>query len=448
MLPSFRASIFALAASALPALPALAQQLPPIKPLGTIVARSTEEMGSVAIALPMPEGRVLVNDILKHRVLMFDSTLTNVTVVADSTSSTANAYGNRSGGLIAYRGDSALFVDPASMSMLVIDPAGKIARVMSAPRPTDVAFLVGGPNGFPAFDAKGRLVYRGQTRFAFAPAKSGSGPSVPDFPDSAAIVRFDLTTRTLDTAAFFRIPKIKMSVSQDANGRMMISSQFNPIPTVDDWAVLNDGTIAVVRGNDYHIDWIGADGTVTSSAKVPYDWQRLDDDGKMALLDSAKAAMEKARETAQARANANGPIAAGDRAANAATEMTIVTRVGAGSGAPPARGDAAGRGNGAPGQIQLPPINMVPISELADYRPAFSTASARGDRDGNLWVRTTSPVGDAGPVYYVINRDAQVVARLQVPEGRLVAGFGPNGEVYLSVRDAEGNVHLERARVK
>ena len=90
-----------------------------------------------------------MNDIIGRRVLMFDSSLANVTVVADTTSATANAYGVRPGGLIAFRGDSTLFVDPASLSMLLIDPNGKIARVMSAPRAQDVGFLVGGPFGNP-----------------------------------------------------------------------------------------------------------------------------------------------------------------------------------------------------------------------------------------------------------------------------------------------------------
>src|SRR5574342_573475 len=119
-----------------------AQSLPPVRPLGATVARSTEPMGTVTTAVALPGGKVLVNDILKRRVLLLDSTFTQVTVVADSTSSTANAYGVRPGGLLSYRGDSVLFVDPASMSMLVVNTEGRITRVMSAPRPQDVGFLV------------------------------------------------------------------------------------------------------------------------------------------------------------------------------------------------------------------------------------------------------------------------------------------------------------------
>ena len=96
----------------------------------------------------------------------------------------------------------------------------------------------------------------------------------------------------------------------------------------------------------------------------------------------------------------------------------------------------------------MPPINMVNADSLPDYRPAFTAGSARGDLDGNLWVRTTSPVGNAGPIYFVINKKGEVIDRVQLPESRVLAGFGKNGDVYLSVRDAEGNVRVERAKIR
>ena len=43
-----------------------AQTLPPIRPLGATVARSTEPMGTVTTAVTLPGGKVLVNDILKR----------------------------------------------------------------------------------------------------------------------------------------------------------------------------------------------------------------------------------------------------------------------------------------------------------------------------------------------------------------------------------------------
>jgi hypothetical protein len=432
---------YILLASALTAAPAFSQSLPPVRPIGATVARSTEPMGSVSTAIALPGGKVLVNDILKRRVLLLDSTFTEVTVVADSTSSTANAYGGRTGGLLSYRGDSALFVDPSSMSMLVISSEGKITRVMSAPRPQDVNFLIGGPNGSPGFDAGGRLVYRANPRITRMTGSRGGagGPMLPDFPDTVPVVRFDLGTRTLDTAGFFRINRPNMTVTQTASGGMMVTSTVNPVPTVDDWALLSDGTIAFVRGTDYSIDWVRPDGSRQSTGKVPYEWQRLDDDGKFALLDSARKALEAARERARAGMAADGPAGA---------EITMRMAVTAGA-APPARGGGGGGAPGAPGaRLELPPINMIDADKLPDYRPAFTAGSARGDLDGNLWVRTTSPVGNAGPIYFIINTKGEVIDRVQLPEGRLIAGFGKNGDVYMALRDAEGNARVERAKVR
>jgi hypothetical protein len=71
----------------------------------------------------LPDGRVFVNDNNNRRVLLFDPALKTFTVVADSTAATATAFSGRIGGLITYRGDSTIFADPSSLSMLVIDPA-------------------------------------------------------------------------------------------------------------------------------------------------------------------------------------------------------------------------------------------------------------------------------------------------------------------------------------
>src|SRR5438105_2121907 len=227
----------------------LAQSLPPIRQIGPVTAVAKEPLGAVSTLRSLSDGRILVNDILGRRVVMFDSSLAGVTVVADTTSATANAYGVRPGGLIAYRGDSTLFVDPASLSMLLIDPNGKIARVMSAPRAQDVGFLVGGPFGNPGFDPNGRLVYRAPPNFAaLAPRPGANGvPQFPTPPDSAAIVRFDLTTLKIDTATWFKTPKFNLTISQAPDGGIRVITTTNPLPQDDDWALLPDGTIPLVR---------------------------------------------------------------------------------------------------------------------------------------------------------------------------------------------------------
>jgi hypothetical protein len=399
----------------------LAQSLPPIRQLGPVTAVAKEPLGAVSSVRHLPDGRVLVNDILGRRVVMFDSSLATVTVIADTTSATANAYGPRPGGLIAYRGDSTLFVDPASLSMLLIDPNGKIVRVMSAPRAQDVGFLVGGPFGSPGFDAKGRLIYRAPPNFmAMRQQRGSSGSRQPEFPnppDSAALVRFDLATRKVDTVTFFKTPKLNMNVTQSPEGGIRVMSTVNPLPQGDDWALLPDGTIALVRTKDYHVDWLDTEGTITTSPKIPFAWERLTDEAKVAFIDSAKVAIEKARASGQA--------------GGTGITVTTVTAVGAGGGAP-----------GGP----LPPLTMISPSELPDYKPAFAPGSTRADAEGNLWIRTSQNV-NAIPVYNVVNRKGELIDRVQLPQNRFLAGFGPGGVVYLAVREGR-TARLEKSRVK
>ena len=72
------------------------------------------------------------------------------------------------------------------------------------------------------------------------------------------------------------------------DGKRVVTTIIQPVPSQDSWAVLSDGTIAFVRARDYHIDWILPDGTKTSTAKLPFDWKRLTDEDKQKLADSAK----------------------------------------------------------------------------------------------------------------------------------------------------------------
>src|SRR5215467_11855969 len=140
---------------------ARAQQLPPVRPLGPIERVSTEPMRAATTAVALSDGRVYVNDVANRRILLFDSTLSHAQAVADSTSVTAKAYGARPGTLFAFRGDSALFVDPASGSMLVLGPDGRIDRVIAMPtRPgAPVApFVFDVLAGVPGFDRRSRLV--------------------------------------------------------------------------------------------------------------------------------------------------------------------------------------------------------------------------------------------------------------------------------------------------
>jgi len=422
-----------------------AQQRPPIRQLGAVTGKSAEALGAVGGVRQLANGKVLVNDVAKRRVLMFDPSLATFTVIADSTSATANAYSGRIGGLIGYRGDSTIFVDPTSLSMLVLDGTGKVARVISVPRPQDAMSLA---TGGAAFDASGHLVYRAPPNFGRPNIGANGAFTPPEIPDSAAIVRIELASRKLDTLGFIKTPKIKFDVTRSDNGNMRITSQINPLPVVDDWAVLSDGSVAFVRGKDYHVDFTNVDGTKTSATKLPFDWQRMTDDDKSAFIDSLKAA--RARQGANAttialggRGAAEGAAAAG-MAGGGAPQMVIIGGPGGPGGGGPGGGPNV---RGGPGGANGPnmELNFVPASDLPDYKPPFFANSVRADAQGNLWIRTipTSKVA-GGPVYDVVNRKGELVDRVQVPVDRTIIGFGADGTVYLSARNGT-STYLERA---
>jgi hypothetical protein len=423
-----------------------AQERPPIRQIGPVTAASTEPLGEFITVRHLSNG-VLVNDVRNRRLLMFDSTLSRATVIADTTPATGNAYGGRTAGLIAYRGDSSLFVDPQSMSMQVVDPGGKITRTMAIPRSQDAMVLGNTMLGTPAFDANGRLVYRGMPRPQFAMRQGGGGGggaggfTPPEAPDSIPVVRIDLSSRQLDTLGFTKVPKPKVDVQRDDNGRVNVQVTFNPLPVIDDWAVLSDGSVAFVRGRDYHIDWVRPDGSRSSSPKMPFDWQRLTDEDKIAFMDSLKAARQRMAANAPTQTPVPGPGGGGVAGGGAGGDRIVIL----GGGGPGGPG-----GPGAPGGMNREPTFVSP-SELPDYKPAFFANSARGDEDGNLWIRTipTKPVA-GGPVYDVINVKGELVDRVQLPKDRTIVGFGVDNVVYMLAREATPGAisKLEKARAK
>ena len=179
------------------------------------------------------------------------------------------------------------------------------------------------------------------------------------------------------------------------------------VPARDDWAVLTDGSVAFVRGHDYHIDWIRPDGTVTSSPKLPFDWQRLAEESKTHADEAARLA---GLPTYQAR------------------------RGGAGVGG----GDSV-----RVGQM------LKDIKTLMTGLTAMVATSVIPDLDGNLWILPTAwaPVAKGALTYDVVNRNGELFQRVRMPEGRSVAGFGRGGVLYLVSGDRTSGFYLEQTRL-
>lgn len=93
-------------------------------------------------------------------------------------------------------------------------------------------------------------------------------------------------------------------------------------------------------------------------------------------------------------------------------------------------------------------FDFPPLKDLADYEPSVSPGSVKADLDNRLWiVPRTAVVGGGGLRCDVVDRDGELVDRVQFPKGRALAGFGPGGVVYMLNTDGKTSV-LERATVK
>lgn len=430
-------SLFALASCAF-ALSAHAQtqQSIPIVALPASSAKTAEPLMAVLGIREVAGGKVLINDAGRRQLKLFDTTLATFTVTLDSTSGITNAYGPARVPLLPYLGDSSLFADLPSSTLRVIGPNGLVARSISLPNPRDLGAFAGASS---SVDSKGRLLYRGPVPMA---ATTPLMVPLEQRADSAPILRADLDTRAIDT-----IGRVKQrdgaGVFNDQSdpAKPKFVTTINPLPSLDEWAVLSNGSIALIRGFDYHIDFIHPDGSKNSTGKLPFDWKRLTDEDKQGLIDSAKAAAE----AAAAQRAAAGPGAAGGRGGGDAAGRAVAV-----TGAVAAGGGMRGGGAGGPGG---PPPQMVtvylPLDKITDYYPAIRPGAAMADRDGNLWILpTTSGRSQSGElVYDVINVKGELYQRVRLPLGRSIAGFGKGGVIYMMSGDRTNGFFLERTRL-
>lgn len=283
-------------------------------------------------------------------------------------------------------------------------------------------------------------------------------------PDSVPIVRVDFDSRKADTVTFVKVPKNETQMTRGEDGQMRFTIKINPLPQADDWALLADGTVAVMRVLDYHVDYYAPDGKHIASEKLPYDWKQITEEDKTKLVDSLKVMASAAMGR---NGNANGPM-----------------------------------------RMQIEPIAA---DRLPDFYPPVRQGSSIADRDGNLWVLpTTSSLsaqlaaqmggmgggmmggGRGGPpggapgaapggapgaagapgaprdttgrggmppammaalmnqppqVYDVVSKEGKLVERVKLPGGRQIAGFGPNGLIYLVAREGR-DLYLETVKIK
>ncbi len=370
----------------------------PTRSLGAIVGTSSELLGNSATVRPLSNGQLLVHDPARRRVLLFDSNLQRAAIVADTTSQTANAYGHGLTGLVPFTGDSSLMTDVSTGTFVVLDPVGKIARIIRFNRTANRA-LTRLPSGGLAFDHAGHLLYRAPPPFYLSLlAPDFVGDTLMVGPDSVPILRAELATGHVDTLAMLEAPRARQAVTRRGQGLGGNGHPaFNPIPAGDDWTMLNDGTLAVVRVHDYRVERVRSDRHLVAGPVIHVPMVRIPNAMKVLLV-------------------------AGLRAADSLAERS------------------------EPSPPGTPRFAVVEPGDLPDFQPRFTADAARGDADGNVWVHVNPAASPGlGLTYDVINPSGVLIDRVQFPDGSTLVGFGP-GVAYL-LMSANGGVHLAAAHI-
>ena len=364
---------------------ALAQQpAGAVHRIGPSIHATTEALGMRVGVRPLTDGRVLVSDPQNSRLLMFDSTLEHATVVADTTAATGKAWGKGLAGLIEFAGDSSLARDVLTGAYVVIDPAGTIVRVIPAPAKslTIGEQTLGEAIGY---DHAGHLLFRAaRPVFLLLLDPDFVGDTLMKGPDLMPILRRDLVTGIFDTLVMVRAQATRQAVRRRAQGGGSGRSAFNPISSADDWTVLDDGTVAVVKIADYHVEWVSPDRTVRSTGKVPATWVPISPAQKAAMIDTLRV-----RDSVLAAGRSSAPS-----------------------------------GIGAPSAVIEP-------SDLPDFWPPFVTELTIAAPEGAVWVHEGRvPQSPGLPIYDVISHQGTLIDRVQLPGGQSLAAVGRD-RVYL-----------------
>jgi hypothetical protein len=376
---------------------ALGQQQP-VREVGSVIATAADSFSVLSVVRVLTDERVVVNDVGRRRLILLDATLRNVVPILDSGSDAKHRYPVDGGTVLPYAGDTSLFYDRTASALVVIRPDGSISRTIAAQ----------GARAGPA-DPRGRMYYQGPLRSpASIPVVDRATTKVAAIVDSVPLIRVDLSSRRIDTVAFVRRPDLFPSIAHTfGDGKPNFIPTVNPRPFADAWTLLSDGTVAIVRAHDYHVDWVDVSGHQSASPKLAHEWTRIPDSATEALVDSLRQAQSSHPEG----------------------QYNYVTEDGT-------------------RHRDLYAVNVPDADQLPDYEAPFvsSSLSVMSDPDGNLWIQQRDDHSGAGTVYDVVGRSGRVMDRVRIPKGTQLVGLGHN-VAYLSGRTGR-YYSLVRVRVR
>jgi hypothetical protein len=291
-------------------------------------------------------------------------------------------------------GDSTLLVDIGRTYLTVIGPDGAFHDGHSMALPSD--------EGMPtiilpeALDAMGRIYHQGMGGMR-------GGPQ-----DSISVSRYDRAANSSEVIA--RLWRTEPIITR--SGENVSMSRPRMVPN-DDWAVGDDGRVAVVRANGYSVEWLMPDGSVITGPETPFEAIPISHADKEANLEESS---------------------------GSGLSISVMMTSSGGTNMQMSRGGSMGRGDGP----------TVEGETWGETFPPFRDRSARVSPSNDLWVQRWLPV-DRDPLMDVFGPDGVRKGSVVAPRHAELVGFGQglggNDVAYFVRTDEVGLQWLERYRI-
>ena len=376
-----------------------AAQAAPVITLSKPVVEFAEPLSNVLAAHEMKDGRLFIVDDKDKALRVLD--------LAKGTMADAARQGGGplefqpQGSFVGYLGDTTLFFDAMQRRYLVFDGKGKPVRTAGGSADQSPMSIINMfvPRGS---DTKG-MIYGTGIGMRLSPQ------GMPDpnrmFADSVAVERYNLRSGRRDTLVMVQNPASTVAPKMQM-GENRMKMQFTPpnFAAVDQWAVLPDGRVVLLRGGPYQLHIRGLDGRWTKGPVLSYTVVAVNNDEKKAIRDSMRVQLDrqkKASEDQMRQAMAN----AGSNAAVPTLEFEVVE----------------------------------PASWPAQ-KPAYNTLLVAPD--GFVWVAQSQPTGSKRAAFDILDGTGARRAQVMMPAGERMVALG-RGAVY-TVRVDEDELQYVR----
>jgi hypothetical protein len=289
--------------------------------------------------------------------------------------------------------DTTLIFDVMGARFLVIDRTGKAVNTISLMSLGPAGVPIG-PTSVKGMDGQGRLLYQG-LNFTL-------GPSGPTFADSAPIMRYNFKTKKVDTLAYARTVAPKLQMGQNAAGQpSSVRVGTPPFPVVDEWGLLPDGRVVIVRGKTYRVDFY--DGEESTTSRVAYEPVKVTDADKEEYREVLKKTQEAMRK---------------------------------------AMGDAAAS-RGMPANTPMPTLQVDDPSEWPAVKPPFTQGALLIAPNGQVWVSRLGVARAKATTWDVLDRTGKLAYRFTVPDKHKLVGIGAHA-LYVVRIDEDDLQYLQR----